>query len=158
MGQLLTWTEKMSVGVETLDADHRKLMGFVNDLHGAVRGQAAPETIGRILDELISYTEYHFEVEERLQKLARYPDLDDHKQAHAKLKQQVYDLRDRFRTDPTRMNNIKVFDFLSDWLVRHILGEDMRYKPFLAKASPVARPDATGVGTAAAVPRRAEDA
>lgn len=139
MAQLLTWTEKMSVGVETLDADHRKLMGFVNELHAAVRGRADADAVGRILDELIGYTEYHFEVEERLQKLVRFPDRQEHAEKHARLKEQVYALREQFRKDPQSLNNVKVFDFLSDWLVRHILGEDMKYKPFLAKAAPAAR-------------------
>ncbi|GAA0568767.1 bacteriohemerythrin [Caenispirillum bisanense] len=133
----------MSVGVEALDADHRKLMTYVNDLHAAVRGKAAPADIGRILDELIAYTEYHFEVEERLQKLARYPHLDDHRQAHEALKQKVYALRERFRADPKALNSIKVFDFLTDWLVRHILGDDMKYKPFLERKPAAAAAPAT---------------
>lgn len=133
----------MSVGVEALDADHRKLMGFVNDLHAAVRGRAATADVGRILDDLISYTEYHFEVEERLQKLARYPGLDDHRKAHEALKAKVYALRDKFKADERALDNMKVFDFLSDWLVRHILGDDMKYKPFLER-KPAASKTATG--------------
>lgn len=144
MAPLLTWSDKMSVGVEALDADHRKLMGFVNDLHAAVRGRAAPADVGRILDDLIGYTEYHFEVEERLQKLARYPGLDDHKQAHQALRDKVYALREKFRANPESLNNIKVFDFLSDWLVRHILGDDMKYAPFLQRKAPAAKEPAGG--------------
>jgi hemerythrin len=132
---LLTWTDKMSVGVETLDADHRKLMGFVNDLHAAVKTRAGHAVIGPILDELIAYTEYHFEVEERLQKLARFPDLAAHQQKHEALKAKVHELREKFRADPNSLNNVKVFDFLSDWLVRHILGDDMKYAPYLARAA-----------------------
>ncbi|MCA1971465.1 MAG: bacteriohemerythrin [Caenispirillum sp.] len=143
MAPLLTWSDKMSVGVEALDADHRKLMGFVNDLHAAVRGRAATADVGRILDDLISYTEYHFEVEERLQKLARYPGLDDHRKAHEALKAKVYALRDKFKADERALDNMKVFDFLSDWLVRHILGDDMKYKPFLER-KPAASKTATG--------------
>lgn len=130
---LLTWSDKMSVGVEALDADHRKLMGFVNDLHAAIKGRAGADVIGPILDELIAYTEYHFEVEELLQKLARYPDRAAHREKHEALKAKVYQLREQFRTNPESLNNVKVFDFLSDWLVRHILGDDMKYAPYLAK-------------------------
>lgn len=119
---LLSWTDKMSVGVETLDADHRKLMGFVNELHAAIKNRAENQVVGRILDELISYTEYHFEVEEQLQKLARYPGREAHHEKHEALKAKVYELREKFRADPASLNNVKVFDFLSDWLVRHILG------------------------------------
>ncbi|WP_043644172.1 bacteriohemerythrin [Caenispirillum salinarum] len=137
---LLTWTDKMSVGVETLDADHKKLMGFVNELHAAVKTRAGAETVGRILDELIAYTEYHFEVEEQLQKLARFPDRAAHREKHEALKAKVYQLRDTFRADPESLNNVKVFDFLSDWLVRHILGDDMKYAPYLAKAANRAPP------------------
>lgn len=144
MAPLLTWSDKMSVGVEALDADHRKLMNFVNELHAAVRGRAATADVGRILDELIGYTEYHFEVEERLQKLARFPDLEEHRQAHEALKTKVYALRETFRRDPKALNNMKVFDFLSDWLVRHILGDDMKYKPYLERRPVPAAKTAAG--------------
>lgn len=127
---LLEWNDKMSVGVPALDADHQKLLGLVNELHAVVRKKESPGVISRVLRDLISYTDYHFQAEEQLMKLARYPDLDKHKAAHDDLRKKVGDLEARYGAHPEKAG-LAMFDFLSDWLMRHILGDDMKYKDFL---------------------------
>lgn len=127
---LLEWTDKMSVGIDTIDADHKKLLSLVNELHSVVRKKEPPDTVGRVLRDLLAYADYHFEAEEQLLRLIRYPDLDRHKEIHGKLKDQVAALEERYRDDPKK-GSVKMFDFLSDWLMRHILGEDMKYKALL---------------------------
>jgi hemerythrin len=127
---LLEWTEKMSVGIDTIDADHKKLLDLVNELHAVVRKKESPANIGRVLRDLISYTDYHFQAEEQLLRLLRFPDLDHHKSVHDSLRKRVTELEERYRDCPEKAG-VKMFDFLSDWLMRHILGEDMKYKPLL---------------------------
>lgn len=127
---LLEWNDKMSVGVPALDEDHRKLLDLLNELHGVVRNQAPPDTVERVLRDLIAYADYHFEAEERLMRMARYPDFDAHKESHDSLRAQVSDLQAKFKTDNAALR-LKTFDFLSTWLMRHILGEDMKYKEAL---------------------------
>lgn len=128
---LLEWTEKMSVGVPALDADHQKLLGLVNELHAVVRKKESPSVISRVLRDLVSYADYHFQAEEQLMRLVRFPDLEKHKAIHDNLRQKVADLEARYGDHPEK-GGLAMFDFLSDWLMRHILGEDMKYKDFLA--------------------------
>lgn len=127
---LLEWTDKMSVGIDTIDADHRKLLDLVNELHAVVRKKESPTNIGRVLRDLISYTDYHFQAEEQLLRLLRFPDFEHHKAVHDQLRKKVAELEARYRDCPEK-GGVKMFDFLSDWLMRHILGEDMKYKPLL---------------------------
>lgn len=124
---LLEWNDKMSVGVPALDEDHKKLLALVNELHSVVRKQASPDIIERVLRDLVSYADYHFEAEERLMRLCRYPDLEAHQACHESLRKQVTVLSERFAREGHAVR-LKMFDFLSDWLMRHILGEDMKYK------------------------------
>lgn len=130
---VLQWTEKMSVGVEALDDDHKKLLGMVNDLSDAVRGEGSPQTIQRILRELVSYVDYHFEAEERLMRLARYENFEAHRATHNRLRVQAQEMAQRYQAQPTRQNGLKILDFLSDWLMRHILRDDMAYRDSLAR-------------------------
>lgn len=127
---LLEWNEKMSVGVPALDADHQKLLSLVNELHAVVRKKESPSVISRVLRDLVSYADYHFQAEEQLMRLARYPDLERHKAVHDGLRQKVQDLEARYGHHPEKAGLV-MFDFLSDWLMRHILGDDMKYKDFL---------------------------
>jgi hemerythrin len=128
---LLEWTDKMSVGVPALDADHRKLLGLVNELHAVVRKKESPTVVSRVLRDLVGYADYHFQAEEQLLRLARYPGLEEHKATHEDLRRKVRDLEARYGDKPEKAG-LAMFDFLSDWLMRHILGEDMKYKKVLA--------------------------
>jgi hemerythrin len=121
----------MSVGVPALDEDHKKLLALVNELHSVVRKQAPPDAIDRVMRDLVAYADYHFEAEERLLRMARYPDLEAHQACHEGLRKQVESLQERFSREGHAVR-LKMFDFLSDWLMRHIRGEDMKYKDALA--------------------------
>lgn len=134
---LIDWNpNKMSVGVEALDNDHRKLIQILNDLHDVVRARRDRQSIGEALHALTSYADYHFECEERLLKLSRYPGLAAHREIHDALRVKVAKIAEEWRCSPDSVVSAEVFDFLSDWLLRHILGEDMKYKAHLAPRSP----------------------
>ncbi len=130
---LISWNDKMSVGVAAIDADHQHLMRLLNRLHTTARKEKDPDTVRAVLDELIRYADYHFQAEEQLMRLGRYPDYEKHKKRHEELQAEVVALRERFDDDPTSVHAFRIFTFLSDWLMRHILREDMKYKPYLQR-------------------------
>jgi hemerythrin len=129
----LDWKDKMSVGNDALDADHKKLLGFINDLHDRMESNPDPEMIERVLDKLIDYAHYHFEFEEKLLRLCRYPELDKHKEKHKEIFDQLRNMKASYHASPTEFRLIGIFDFLSNWLMKHILREDMAYKSFIAR-------------------------
>ena len=47
---LMTWTDRMSVGVAVLDEDHRKLVAMVNELYDAMQAGQGKEKLGRVLE------------------------------------------------------------------------------------------------------------
>jgi hemerythrin len=53
---LMTWTEKLSVGVGVLDEDHKKLVGMLNELYDAMQAGHGRDSLGRILNALVQYT------------------------------------------------------------------------------------------------------
>lgn len=128
---LLEWTDKMSVGIETIDADHKKMLDLLNTLHMAVREKHPASAVRAVLQELIKYADYHFQAEEQLMRLARYPAFEEHKAKHDALRQQVLALDSSLDSMPENVMRVKTFDFLSEWLMRHILGDDMKYKEAL---------------------------
>lgn len=65
-GQPIPWSPALSVGIASIDAQHRVLLAYVNQLSGALaRGQSA-EVLGDVLRGLEAYTRLHFRHEERL--------------------------------------------------------------------------------------------
>ena len=61
----LIWDNTLSVEVNEIDEDHRRLVELFNILNHAVVEGEAPNYIEAVLEELISCTVWHFKHEER---------------------------------------------------------------------------------------------
>ena len=127
---LMTWTENYSVGIKSIDMQHQKLIGMLNELQDAMLAGKANDHIGRILDALVQYTVTHFAYEEKLFAAHGYKDAAAHKAEHDKLTQQVAEFQAQFKAGKSRLTS-SILNFLRDWLNGHILGTDMKYAPFL---------------------------
>ena len=64
------WKDEYSVGIKSLDDDHRKLLNLINKLQTAVHYQTGDIFEKEALDEVVAYTKYHFEREEKLMEEA----------------------------------------------------------------------------------------
>ena len=126
LSPLLTWRDEYSVGNDAMDLQHQRLIKLINELDEVIQKGRAIEELTPILDGIIDYTKTHFASEEgHLEKIG-YPDIDEHKKAHALLIRQVTDLRnDAMGDDPDVMQRLLVF--LETWLISHIVGIDKRY-------------------------------
>ncbi len=130
---LIEWNDtQYSVKVEQFDNDHRKLMGFINELHEAMMEGKGKDKLNHILSELLDYTHYHFEAEESQLAEAGYPELEEHKQMHQALIGQLKELITEF-TGGKREISVKTFMFLKEWLFGHIQFADKKYTPWLKK-------------------------
>lgn len=127
---LLTWSDKLSVGVRKFDEEHKQLVRLVNQLHEAMKAGQGKQVLSGILQNLISYTQNHFAAEEQLMKSQGYPDYAEHKKEHNSLTLSVLDLQKQFQAGSVLLSQT-VMDFLKDWLATHIQGMDKAYGPFL---------------------------
>lgn len=131
----IRWTTEMSVGVESIDTDHRLLLGLIAQLDDAVRGGQGPAIVSDILAALLDYTAYHFGREEALMGACGYPDAEAHAHTHHVLRTQVAQIQERYLTNPDTIHHREVQAFLSNWLIAHIMGRDKLYSPFMASKS-----------------------
>lgn len=133
----IRWNEAYRVGAPIIDNDHRRLIGILNDLSRAVDLGKGEMVLGAILARLQKYTEFHFRNEELWMAEIGYPALEEHRALHGDLKKSVLDYRARFESGE-RLALVEMLNFLSDWLVNHIQGEDLKISRWLAETSPTA--------------------
>ena len=126
---LINWNDSLSVKVEEIDQQHKKLIAMINELNDAMRAGKGKDVLGKIVDSLISYTATHFKTEEKYFAQFGYPDTDNHKQEHVAFVKKVTDFKDGFEKKKLSLT-IEVMDFLSDWLKNHIMGTDKKYTQF----------------------------
>jgi methyl-accepting chemotaxis protein len=127
---LIRWNDRIKIGIEVFDAQHKKLVQMINSLHRAMKTSQAGATVGRILNELVEYTQTHFKAEEDAMRKHGYPDLSTHRKKHQDLIERVLDTRKKM-TAGNAMLSMDVMEFLKDWLIHHIQGTDKEYAPFL---------------------------
>ena len=137
---LIVWSHIYSINDHTVDSQHQKLIGILNDLHNLQSNNPDDSKINVILDELVNYTLYHFATEEKLFQEHQYPEYTHHKAVHDKLVKDVQSYLALFKTqDQTAKEKLMVF--LSNWLKDHILGDDKAFGLFLSKQAEFADDD-----------------
>jgi len=67
------------------DREHEVQLGLLRALCTAAGENRDAETVGQILDRLISYSEAHFMSEELLMRLKSYDDYEDHVEDHLQM-------------------------------------------------------------------------
>ncbi len=126
---IIEWNDSLSVNVALVDKQHQKLIGMINELNDAMRQGKGKETLGKTLNELVSYTGTHFKLEEKYFDQFGYPEADSHKKRHSEFVAKVSEFKSGFEKGKLGLS-IEVMDFLSDWLRTHIKGVDKKYGPF----------------------------
>ena len=79
--------------VSEIDQQHQELVNMLNRLNDAVKNNESREDIYRIIDDVISYTCFHFASEERLMVQSGYPEIEWHKDKHKQLIQEALRLK-----------------------------------------------------------------
>lgn len=128
---LITWLPTFSVNLAPIDDQHKRLFDLINRLHDEiVVKKSRHEAIGAALENLIQYTQTHFELEERFLESMRYPELAQHKAEHKVLTKRVLKLQQDFTAGKTAVAG-ELMNLMHFWLREHILKADKRYGAFL---------------------------
>ncbi|WP_206485638.1 bacteriohemerythrin [Thalassotalea sp. G2M2-11] len=127
---LITWKKEYSVGIEHIDQDHQKLISLLNRFTTAYDYAMSEEFEKDALNDLVNYTKYHFEREEKLMEKYDYPDFAEHKKQHIEMIKQVDHFANLYQQQGHDALN-EISDFLTNWLINHINGTDKRYSKYL---------------------------
>ena len=128
----ITWGETLSVDIQEIDEDHRKLVELYNLLNHSVMEGDTTDYIDALMEELIACTIWHFRHEERLMLRYGYEGLVQHKTEHQELIESAKALQQKFLQDGNQIS-IEDIRFLEHWLIGHILGADMDLGSYLCE-------------------------
>lgn len=132
------WREAMRVGHAAIDADHQQLIDTMNRFEDAAGNPASLSVLGELLFDLVRFTDDHFGREESVQRSLRYPFANGHAQDHRQIARQARSLLDQWTSAPDAEKaslTPGILAFLNSWMVDHVLGKDMRMRPYLQRAA-----------------------
>ena len=96
---LIEWQDEFSVGVASVDLEHRELIDLINDLHDLVGDNASADEVVSMLGETFAQISAHFALEEKFMRDSRYPLYEEHKTDHETLLDELRDIMDLVDVD-----------------------------------------------------------
>lgn len=126
------WDDELSVNNENVDNHHKKLIGLFNEMAVLIENEQETPLFStiKVISELNIYAIFHFKEEEKLMEDGDYPGLEEHKVLHQEFIDKVNKFKDEYlHNDP--LLNFELFNYLSDWVLNHIVQEDSKYKEYI---------------------------
>ncbi len=121
----IVWEASYATNHPKIDKQHQGLFKLIDDIPDYLDAEMINECIMKLYD----YTGIHFSDEERIMQSIGYPDLKNHQKLHYDLVSKLGDFGHHGIIDLTSLLEFK--EFTKNWLVEHILQEDMKYKDFV---------------------------
>lgn len=127
---LVNWNESYSVGVPSLDAQHKQLIEALNALHDAMSNGQAADRMKTLVGKLGQYANTHLQTEENLLTLNNFRGFAEHKAEHdayvTKMRNFEKDLN-----NGKKIVSVELLTFLREWWTGHILNSDKKYAELL---------------------------
>jgi len=134
------WNDEYQVHIHKMDAQHKALFTTAAQLYRLLLGHEDMSRIDKLFSNLVRQAIVHFHAEEAFMQAHAYPDFTHHKGLHDILVQQLKDMQSSQQSMQSMhyvqpwIERLEVADFLSGWLVNHILDEDKKLGAFLHDA------------------------
>jgi len=128
----LAWSKKMSVGNETIDTEHKKILYLVNEVESVIKTKDSALFM-QALDMLEKSTRSHFEHEEKIALAIDFP-FEEHDMEHQYILGEFQALKEKLADSQGRWSESVAehyYMFLSTWAIDHVMEDDMKMKPLL---------------------------
>ena len=135
---VFVWKEKFSVGMETMDNQHKHFLNLLNNLDDEIQRKNSPEMVETAINRIFSYAMLHFRDEEKILSTCGYPEIGQQRKEHSFFVKQVKEMESSHKGG-NLVNLGSVVSFLRDWFINHIMTEDKDYAAFISICSPSER-------------------
>ena len=129
---MIEWEEKYSVGIISIDEQHKKIIDIINRIIAAKELDDNTKEITEILNEMAAYSHEHFKTEETHMIEFKYPEYQYHKEEHIDFSLRTLAYQSRVITGDNRVANA-ILEYLKSWLVNHIQKTDKKYSDCFKK-------------------------
>ena len=125
----IKWNKKYAIGHDRIDFEHQIFVDLIAKIDDASKVEKNEHYIGRLLEELLAYTKFHFISEENIMYSISYPDYEVHKRHHRELLEQYNRKMIEIELGEQIIEDFIVF--LKAWFVSHTLTEDKKIASFV---------------------------
>ena len=123
---MFVWEEKYSVGIQSIDNQHKELFRHLNDLLEAMKQGKANAIITQIISDVERYAVIHFQKEEFFLQRFNFQGSAEHIKEHQNFREKVSSFKAELKTGEVTLT-IELLYYLKDWIDHHILEIDKLY-------------------------------
>jgi len=125
----VVWDDKLSVGIDSIDNQHKILLNKVNFLIKSILEGKGNDSIINILNFLRNYSEEHFLLEEDIMRKQNHPDFEMHTKAHNTFRQSFEKIIANIDQEGIQTDTLEYIEtYLIKWLLNHITEMDANLK------------------------------
>jgi len=123
---MFQWDEKYSVGIQSIDSQHKDIFKHLSKLLEAMKQGQASDVITPIILDLEKYAILHFQKEEFFFQRFNFHGSVEHIKEHNDFTKKVASLKDDLRSGKITLS-FELLNFLKEWIDHHILVVDKQY-------------------------------
>lgn len=123
------WNNSYSINNNKMDIHHQEQLKYLEEINICIMNNSNDNEIYKLLENLYTFTEKHFDEEERLMQKYQFEYFEEHKNIHQELLQKILVFKEEFKKGTLDKSFIAVI--LKEWLLKHIFEEDSKYSKFL---------------------------
>jgi len=138
MGSKFIWKNQYCLGNESIDSEHKKLFQIANEVFSIKAAEATFHEIEKIIVSLFDYMRYHFDHEEAYMEEIAYSEIDYQKQKHAEIIREMNSMLKNAKD--IRAFKFKLSHVIQQWLLVHIIEDDMKIKSSVSTETGEAAP------------------
>ncbi|MDR2477626.1 MAG: bacteriohemerythrin [Treponema sp.] len=126
--KIIEWNEELSVGIASMDNQHRMLLMMINDIcTGQLYcGQFADARFVTSVYQILDFFRKHFVAEELVMEKIKYRFLEKHRQQHRQLLKILLSLLKKY-TAGQQYSSFKFIRFLRGNVLNHVAVFDKKY-------------------------------
>lgn len=122
---LIEWKDEYSVGVDSVDAEHRELIELINTMYENVQSREHGPEVMEDLGEIYARIAAHFALEELLMRQHEYDEYRDHKRDHERLLEDIRKIMDEYEAGKL-LDADELGSRLDAWFSEHFRTKDAR--------------------------------
>ena len=133
----MEWSDKLAVGVATIDSQHKELFKRIDNLVLAIKQHRCKSEIDGTLKFLDDYARVHFAEEEKHMKETHYAGYEEQVEEHKKYLAALTELKAEAAQPRVPGSSYDLSattnQVVVDWIVDHIMKLDMQFGEYLKK-------------------------
>jgi hemerythrin-like metal-binding domain len=131
---ILIWNPSLNVNIDIIDTQHKKLFELANDFYSELYKGADKACLLVKIDELISYSNFHFQTEENLLVHSNYSGLPSHASEHKQFLDELTALKSRVISE-NMVISVEIINFLRNSIIDHIFVSDRNMAKFMVASA-----------------------